>query len=283
MKSLRDEIPLMIEWGVEQVIQRQYDTLLQNLYEFVSGRAIPHAKQGHHEQYGQQEQDHFDHKKDDSKHMQSNHPNVDANMDDPIHENAAAHEDDEDGPVSMQSDDASAMDQDHLQHIEQPLVQQEQHRQQQQQKHEVPESVLIHYLREAAAQSSSSPTPQQENMQSKHPREPSDIIRDVVDYIDALDNQSMATPTTHRDVIPIPGIVPGSSVRVMSSIPVISDYRPFRDKKVSCFLKSPYVPIEMWKKKRTKDLTYAQNITCNLGTTLIKCTLHHSLTNTSFN
>ncbi|GAB2283281.1 hypothetical protein Dimus_017802, partial [Dionaea muscipula] len=67
----------------------------------------------------------------------------------------------------------------------------------------------------------------------------------------------MATPTTSCDVIPIPGMVPGSSVQVVRPIPVILDYRPSRDKKVSRFLKSPYVPIEVHK-KMTKNMKYAQ-------------------------
>ncbi|GAB2299689.1 hypothetical protein Dimus_033746 [Dionaea muscipula] len=48
MKSLRDEIPLLIKRAVEQAVERQYDTLLHNLSKFVNDGVIPH-KEGHHE------------------------------------------------------------------------------------------------------------------------------------------------------------------------------------------------------------------------------------------
>ncbi|GAB2275608.1 hypothetical protein Dimus_010365, partial [Dionaea muscipula] len=59
----------------------------------------------------------------------------------------------------------------------------------------------------------------------------------------------MTTPTTPRDVIPIPGMVPSSSVQVVAPIKVIPDYRPSR--------KSPYMPVEVHK-KMTKNSKYPQ-------------------------
>ncbi|GAB2278115.1 hypothetical protein Dimus_012813, partial [Dionaea muscipula] len=89
MKSLRDEIPLLIKWAVEQVMERQYDTLLHKLFEFVSGGVIPHKEE------------------DDTEHMQSNY----FNMADPIHENAPPHEDDDDHVMQPMNPHVDANDQ----------------------------------------------------------------------------------------------------------------------------------------------------------------------------